>query len=199
MLPKIRVATRDEMNRRLAFFKDLKGSKTGLPDSDLPECERELINVIGFQPPKDTAAVSPVGADSARNAAIPISEGFNLGFARAKPGCGPLMHNHDTNETFMPVTGRWRVAWNEGNDYAFADVGPLDVVSFPPGVARRFFNITEGEPGVEHLLLFVVAGNFPEAAYTPESMKLINEHHADHIGAVVTDRGNEKSLAAKGI
>ena len=199
MLPKIRVATRDEMNRRIAFFKDLKGPKTGLPDSDLPECERELINVIGFQPPKNTTAVSPVGADSALNAAIPISEGFNLGFARAKAGCGPLMHNHDTNETFMPITGRWRVAWNEGNDYAFADVGPLDVVSFPSGVARRFFNITEGEQGVEHVLLFVVAGNFPEAAYTPESMKLINEHHADHIGAVVADRGNEKSLAAKGI
>ena len=58
MLPAIRNWTRDEMMKRVAFFRDLKGSKTGLPDSDLPECERELINVIGFQPPDDERASS---------------------------------------------------------------------------------------------------------------------------------------------
>lgn len=100
MMPELRPWTRQEMMKRVAFFKDLKGSKGGLPDSDLPECERELINVIGFQPPKEeSAAVSPVGAESSRNSAIPISEGFNLGFARAKPGCGPLMHNHNTRRS----------------------------------------------------------------------------------------------------
>jgi hypothetical protein len=50
MIPAIRNWTCDEMMKRVAFFRDLKGSKTGLPDSDLPECERELINVIGFHP-----------------------------------------------------------------------------------------------------------------------------------------------------
>jgi hypothetical protein len=24
------------------------------------------------------------------------------------------MHNHDTNETFIAMTGRWRAEWNEG-------------------------------------------------------------------------------------
>jgi hypothetical protein len=170
MLPDVKVWTRDEMLKRVAFFKDLKGSKRGLPDSELPECERELINVIGFQPPANEGSiVSPVGADAARLAAIPVSEGFNLGFARCKPGRGPLMHNHDTNETFMPITGRWRCAWNEGAAYEYVDVGPLDVVSFPPGVARRFLNITEGEPDHEHIMLFVIAGNAPEAEFTPEA------------------------------
>jgi hypothetical protein len=50
MIPAIRNWTRDEMMKRVAFFRDLKGSKAGLPDSNLPECERELINVIGFHP-----------------------------------------------------------------------------------------------------------------------------------------------------
>jgi hypothetical protein len=86
MIPAVRSWTRDEMMKRVAFFKDLKGSKTGLPDSDLPECKRELINVIGFQPPDNEGdVVSPVGAAAARLSAIPISEGFNLGFARCKP------------------------------------------------------------------------------------------------------------------
>jgi hypothetical protein len=31
MIPAIRNWTRDEMTKRVAFFRDLKGSKTGLP------------------------------------------------------------------------------------------------------------------------------------------------------------------------
>jgi hypothetical protein len=125
MIPALRSWTRDEMMKRVAFFKD-QGSKTGLPDSGLPECERELINVIGFQPPDNEGdVVSPVGAAAARLSAIAISEGFNRGFARCRPGRGPLMHNHDTNETFMPITGRWRCAWNEGPEYECVDVGPV--------------------------------------------------------------------------
>jgi hypothetical protein len=83
------------------------------------------------------------------------------------------MHIHDTNETFMPITGRWRCAWNEGSDYQFVDVGLCDVVSFSPGVARRFMNVTEGEPDTEHLLLFFVGGNEPEAQYTAEANEIM--------------------------
>ena len=175
MMPPIRTWTRDEMMKRVAFFRDMKGSRGGLPDSSLPQCERELINVIGFAPPHEEGGtiVSPVGSENDHIPAIPVYEGFNLGFAKCKPGRGPLMHNHDTNETFIPITGRWRCAWNEGADYQFVDVGPCDVVSFPPGAARRFMNVTEGEPDTEHLLLFIIAGNEPESAYTPESYELV--------------------------
>lgn len=41
-----------------------------------------------------------MGDNAAKNAAIKISEGFILGYCHAKPGCGPMMHNHNTNETF---------------------------------------------------------------------------------------------------
>jgi hypothetical protein len=87
--------SRAEMVKRVARFKDLKGFDGGLPDSKMPGCERTLYNVIGFQPPKGEggAVTSPVGDDAARLAAIKISEGFNLGYCRAKPGCGPMMHN----------------------------------------------------------------------------------------------------------
>src|SRR5919205_96719 len=135
MVPEMRVWSGEEMMKRVAYFKDLRGSKGGLPDSELPECERELINVIGFQPPEsDGDGVSPVGSDAAARPAIAISEGFNLGYVRCKPGRGPLMHNHDTNETFIPMTGRWRCAWNEGEAIEYVDLDPYDVISFPPGV-----------------------------------------------------------------
>src|SRR3981081_3184173 len=168
--------TRDKMLKRVARFKDLKGFDGGLPDSNMPGCERMLFNVIGFPPPPRRggprapprgrrgggrlfltvlgshppaggggSVTSPVGDDAARLAAIKISEGFNLGYCRAKPGCGPMMHNHDTNETFIPMTGTWRASWeNESGDVEYIDLGPLDVVSFPPGMSRRFDNVHKG-------------------------------------------------------
>ena len=175
-LPSIRVWKKNEMTNRIAFFKDLKGSKKGLPDSHLPECTRELINVIGFEPPKGTSKqVSPLGDDNAQIPAINISEGFNLGFCKCKPGKGPLMHNHDTNETFMPITGEWRCEWNEGKDFQFADLGPCDVISFPPGCARRVMNITKNEPDSTHTLLVVIAGNAPKAEFTKKAYESIQE------------------------
>ncbi len=173
----IRVLSKKDMGKRIARFADLKGSDGGLPDSPLPECKRTLYAVIGFAPPQkgNKATTSPVGDNAAMMPAIAISEGFNLGYAKAKPGCGPLMHNHDTNETFIPMTGIWRCEWNEGKKMLYADLKPYDVISFPPGVARRFMNVTPGAPNQEHLLMFVIGGNQPRAEFTPLAMQRCRE------------------------
>lgn len=164
---------REEMLARVARFGALKGHDGGLPDSNIPGSYRTLINVIGFQPPAGEGEVhAPVGADAARDAAIKIAEGFNLGYVRCKPGNGPLMHNHDTNETFIPMTGRWRCSWDE-EETEFVDVGPFDVVSFPPGVARRFENVTFDEPDQEHVLMVVIAGDAPAAEFTPRALETV--------------------------
>ena len=165
----IRNWPRDEMMKRVARFKKLKGSDGGLADSPLPECRRTLFNVLGFQPPP--SGDSPVGANAATMPAIGIAEGFNLGYCKAKPGKGPLMHNHDTNETFIALTGRWRCEWNEGEAMEYVDLDPYDVISFPVGVARRFMNVTYDEPGKEHLLMFIIGGNQPQAEFTPAAMQ----------------------------
>ena len=169
----IREWPREAMLKRVARFRKLKGSDGGLPDSKLPECRRKLYAVIGFQPPmSDQAAVtSPVGQDASAMPAISIAEGFNLGYCKAKPGKGPLMHNHDTNETFIALTGRWRCEWNEGEAMEYVDLEPYDVISFPVGVARRFMNVTYDEPGREHLLMFIIGGDQPRAEFTPAAMQ----------------------------
>jgi len=46
-LPKFGMS-RADMLKRVARFKELKGSDGGLPDSKAPQCERTLYNVIGF-------------------------------------------------------------------------------------------------------------------------------------------------------
>ena len=174
-IPTIRV-TREEMRKRVALFSEVKGFDGGLPDSRYPSAERKLYNVIGFQPPEgDPTKVSPVGARAAENAAIKINEGFNLGFCECYPGKGPMMHNHDTNETFMPITGRWKCEWEVDGKVEAFELGPCDVISFPAGVNRRFENITMDEPDRTHRLLFVIGGNAPQAEFSPESMSELKQ------------------------
>jgi hypothetical protein len=180
----IRSWSKKDMLKRVARFKKLKGSDGGLPDSPLPECRRTLYAVIGFNPPmSDSDAVtSPVGANASSMPAIGIAEGFNLGYCKAKPGKGPLMHNHDTNETFIAMTGKWRCEWNEGKDMQYVDLDPYDVISFPTGVARRFMNVTKGEPNKEHLLMFIIGGNQPQAEFTPLAMQRCDEFQKKKAG-----------------
>ena len=164
---------RSEMMKRVARFSKLKGFDGGLPDSRMPGCERILYNVIGFQPPKTErdGKQSPVGENAARMAAIKISEGFNLGYCRALPGKGPMLHNHDTNETFIAMTGTWRASWqNEKGRLEHVDLKPLDVISFPPGASRRFMNVTKGPTNQHATLMFVIGGDAPSAEFTSESM-----------------------------
>jgi len=164
---------RGEMMKRVARFAKLKGFDGGLPDSRMPGCERTLYNVIGFQPPKTErdGRQSPVGEKAARMAAIKISEGFNLGYCRALPGKGPMLHNHDTNETFICMTGVWRASWeNDRGKVEHVDLKPLDVISFPAGASRRFMNLKKGPGGKRAVLMFVIGGNAPSAEFTSESM-----------------------------
>ena len=200
----IRNWSRDEMMKRVARFRTLKGSDGGLPDSPLPECRRKLFAVIGFTPPAtdNPAATSPVGDDASSMPAIGIAEGFNLGYCKAKPGKGPLMHNHDTNETFIPMTGRWRCEWNEGEARQSVDLDPYDVISFPVGVARRFMNVTRDEPNREHLLMFIIGGNQPQAEFTPAAMRrceaFARERAARPAPRRAASRRTPRATAAKG-
>ena len=177
-LPRIRMSKQDMM-KRVARFRNLKGSDGGLADSRYPGCERILYNVIGFQPPKNEGrggVTSPVGAKAARLAAVKISEGFNLGYCRALTGRGPMYHNHDTNETFIAMTGVWRASWYDNRgQIQHVELKPLDLISFPAGVARRFMNVTPGSRRTHAILMFVIGGNAPIAEFTAASMAELAE------------------------
>jgi quercetin dioxygenase-like cupin family protein len=82
-----------------------------------------------------------------------------------------MLHNHDTNETFICMTGVWRASWqNRKGEVEHVDLKPLDVISFPPGASRRFMNVKKGPGGKRGVLMFVIGGNAPSAEFTRESM-----------------------------
>lgn len=174
--------SRADLLKRVARFADLTRCIGGFPDSDLPGCERALLNVIGFDPPDEVAdgdgegdgskVISPAGANASQVSAIPIAEGFNLAFVECLPGSGTISHHHDTNETFVVVSGTWRFTWNDADD-EHIDLGPLDTVSFPIGVSRRFTCLTSqsGARDEPALLLGVVAGYKPRAFVRPDFLE----------------------------
>ena len=87
-----------------------------------------------------------------------------------------MLHNHDTNETFIAMTGTWRASWqNEKGRLEHADLKPLDVISFPPGALRRFMNVSRGSKKKHSILMFVIGGDAPSAEFTRESMDELEE------------------------
>jgi hypothetical protein len=94
------------------------------------------------------------------------------------------------------MTGRWRCEWNEGRKKLHADLGPYDVISFPPGVARRFMNVTWSQPNREHLLMFVIGGNEPRAEFTPAAMRRCEAWAAERASPRAGRRASARRPAA---
>lgn len=152
----IRNLTQEEMLTRLARFKTLKYPPDRYPDSQLPGHERRNYLVVG------RGLIVDGGKDPM--SAIPIDEGFQMSYVTAEPGNGPMLHNHDSNETFVAIKGRWRVIWGVGEEH-HVDLDPLDVCSVPPFVPRRFINLEAAADGETGLLLTIQPGNAPNVEF----------------------------------
>jgi mannose-6-phosphate isomerase-like protein (cupin superfamily) len=172
MLP-IRWVSRQEMlSNYVARFKDLKGSSHGLPDSEIEGHQKYIMNVFGFEPPEGADAVNPVGDDTP--SAIKPKAGFSVGYLKAKPHNGPVLHNHNTNETFIPLSGKWRFSWEASPAHIeTVDLDPYDTVSFPPGVPRMFENLAPAVDEGEGLLLAIVGEDAPVSEAMPGVVQLL--------------------------
>lgn len=136
----------EEMESRLARYRDLRASKQAFVDTRIPEYERDIYNVIG----------RGVTEDKDLAPAITDSRYFGITYVGADPGKGAALHAHETIEVFVPLTGRWAAYWGEKGDKEI-EMEPFDVISFPPGVYRGFRNIGDG-----HAMLMAIIGSKPE-------------------------------------
>ncbi|MCJ0762700.1 hypothetical protein [Variovorax terrae] len=152
----IRTVSPQQMEQRVARFKSLKYPPDRYPDSLLPGHERRNYLVVG------QGLIVDGGKDPM--SAIPIEEGFQMSYVEAKPGNGPKLHNHDTNETFVALKGRWRVIWGLNQEHS-VDLDPLDVCAMPPFVPRRFINLEPGAGSEFGLLLAVQPGNVAKCEF----------------------------------
>ena len=121
--------SKDEMEKRVARFKDLRPSTKAFIDSLIPGHEREIFNIIG----------RGVTEDPTLQPAITDARDFNLTLVQAEPGKGAALHAHPTVEVFMSLSGRWGVYWGDQGENEIV-LEQWDTISVPPGVMRGFRN-----------------------------------------------------------
>lgn len=136
----------EEMEARVARFAALRPTDDYL-DAKIPGCERSTYRVLGNGPDAPLAAGD-----------------FHLNLVRCAPGKSAPLHNHLTQEVFIPLSGAWEVFWGPTGERRL-QLGPWDAVSIPPGVSRGFRNV-----GAEDAWLIGIAGgrdpgniNWPES------------------------------------
>ena len=167
--------SRAEMSKCVARFADLIPCNTGVVDMQLlPESERTFLNVLGCSQPKGEGQFSPFG-DLAPAAVTHLRAGFGMAFIGAKPGCGVLMHCHDTVETFMVMHGKWKVEWELDSGTEGVTLEPLDFIACPIGLQRRFECVEAGPGRDEGLLLGVIGGDAPAVEISPEGIQRLIE------------------------
>lgn len=120
----------EDMQKRIARFRDLTPIPRGFLDTAIPGHARDVFNVIG-QGVTEDQTVAPAIADA---------RDFNVTYVRAEPGNGAALHDHETVEVFIPLTGRFAIVWGDHGEQE-VELGPFDVISVPPGVMRGFRNV----------------------------------------------------------
>jgi quercetin dioxygenase-like cupin family protein len=136
---KTRIVSKDEMNARLVRFKELDSYQKQQASNGIPQPILEKIAANRVYP-------MMVPADyKGRSAAAPLKglPGLAVTIAECPPGDGPGLHNHETTtENFFCLNGRFEISWGDNGEDSIV-LEPLDMVSVPPGVHRRFRNVSD--------------------------------------------------------
>jgi len=141
------------MRKRIARFKDLKpqsgyyAANEGVPREAYEMMTAETLYLL--------MAPASQGGPMAQKPAIEGNKGLSMIVAKCPPGDRPLLHAHfKTSETFMCLTGRFRIRWGDhGEHEIFLD--PFDTIAVPPAICRDFTNVSDHDA----LLLVIIQGS----------------------------------------
>jgi quercetin dioxygenase-like cupin family protein len=129
----------EEMNARTARFKKLDSYQTQQANNGIPQPILEKIAARRVYPvmvPKEYTG---------RSASAPLKglPGLAVTIAECPPGDGPGLHNHETTtENFFCLNGKFEISWGDDGENSIV-LDPLDMVSVPPGIHRRFKNVSD--------------------------------------------------------
>jgi mannose-6-phosphate isomerase-like protein (cupin superfamily) len=147
--------TREAMLANVFRFGEMPLSDRAFIDAVMPGHNRVLMGALGRG-----------ASDENLKPQVTTAENYHIDFINAEPGNGAALHSHDTEETFICLTGQWRVAWGT-NGEEHVDLGYLDGICCPPGVMRSFSNISGGKA----LLLSILGGKEPGHVVWSQSIR----------------------------
>jgi uncharacterized RmlC-like cupin family protein len=162
----------EEMNRRIARFKNLKPQGALHVDTGIP---REAYEMMTAKTLYLLMAPQSQGGPMAQCPAIVGQNGLSVIIARCPPGDKPALHTHfKTHETFLCLQGRFRIRWGDDGEFDTV-IEQFDTIAVPPGVCRDFRNIGD----TEALLLVLITGSgdddFNDIAVAPGESRLMLE------------------------
>lgn len=145
-----------EMTTRIARLSDQESQSAHYAETlGIP---REAYEIMAAETLYLMMAPASQGGPMAQQAAITGDPGVSVIIARCPPGDKPLLHaHHYTIESFMCLTGQFRIRWGSQADQHI-DLAPHDMIAVPPGVDRQFENISDEEA----LLLVIITGSGDE-------------------------------------
>lgn len=141
--------TESLLDKRIARFADLQIVDTQA-DHSLPQDVADLIWSRKLLPviTREDSSGGPFGSKAPIRGAGDVS----VTYAVCPAGTGPTLHAHrKTYETFTVMRGRFELSVGPDGDEKI-ELGPLDVISVPPGIHRAFRNIST-EEGVLQVLI----------------------------------------------
>jgi uncharacterized RmlC-like cupin family protein len=161
---KTKTVTVAEMEKRIIRFNKLESYQTqqqratGIPMAALEKIAAH--RVYPMMVPESYAGRSSL-------APLRGMSGLALTIAECPPGDGPGLHVHEhTVENFFCLSGKFRISWGDkGEDSITLD--PMDMVSVPPGISRRFENVSN-ELGRLLVIIQIPSGEqIDNVSYTP--------------------------------
>jgi uncharacterized RmlC-like cupin family protein len=168
--------TQEQMKPRIARFKELKPrgahfqDKLGIP-FEVIRLINPKANYVVMAPEAMPGHLSPNPAVSGGDKGV-----FRIGIAECSPGDGPARHVHwKTHETFMALSGKWELQWGDKGEESVV-LEPFDLFAMPPGVTRRFVNISDKDA---HLLVIIQGqpDEFDDVGLSPEwGQRIVDKH-----------------------
>ncbi|MGI9334775.1 MAG: cupin domain-containing protein [Gammaproteobacteria bacterium] len=137
--------TREEMLGNVWRFADMPRTSRAFIDTAIPGHERVLMGALGS------------GAeDEALRPQVERAQNYHVDYVLAQPGNGAALHSHDSEESFICLSGRWKIGWGTHGEES-VELAYLDGIVVPPGVMRSFENVSGGEA----MLLTILGGHSP--------------------------------------
>jgi uncharacterized RmlC-like cupin family protein len=156
--------TVEEMEKRIIRFNKLESYQSqqnkahGIPVAVLEKIAAH--RVYPMMVPENYAGRSSL-------APLRGAPGLALTIAECPPGDGPGLHVHEkTVENFFCLDGKFRISWGDNGERSIT-LDKMDMVSVPPGISRRFENISN-ELGRLLVMIQIPAGEQTDnVAYSP--------------------------------